>query len=167
MLIGGQAVLVHGEPRLTHDIDVTIGAGPDRLADVISVCRAAGLDPLPQDPERFVRETYVLPSMDPASGARVDLIFSTTAYEAQAIGRAVAVEVAGVAVPFASAEDLILHKLFAARPRDIEDAAGVVRRQGGTLDWRYLRHWAREFAVVPGRESLPAQIDELERASSG
>ena len=25
MVIGGQAVLVHGEPRLTRDIDITLG----------------------------------------------------------------------------------------------------------------------------------------------
>jgi hypothetical protein len=27
MLIGGQAVLLYGEPRLTCDIDITLGAG--------------------------------------------------------------------------------------------------------------------------------------------
>ncbi len=37
MLIGGQAVLLHGEPRLTQDIDVTLGVGLDRLADLLSV----------------------------------------------------------------------------------------------------------------------------------
>lgn len=31
MLIGGQAVLLHGEPRLTQDIDVTLGLPPDGL----------------------------------------------------------------------------------------------------------------------------------------
>ena len=31
MVIGGQAVLLHGEPRLTHDIDVTVAVGPDQL----------------------------------------------------------------------------------------------------------------------------------------
>ncbi len=31
MLIGGQAVLLHGQPRLTEDIDVTLGATPDEL----------------------------------------------------------------------------------------------------------------------------------------
>lgn len=72
-------------------------------------------------------------------------------------------DVAGVRVPFASAEDLILHKLFAGRPRDIEDAAGVVRRKGPELDWDYLRTWAGEFSVVPGREELPDQLDALQR----
>jgi hypothetical protein len=47
MLIGGQAVLLHGEPRLTQDVDVTMGVGPDRIQDLLGVCEALGLQPLP------------------------------------------------------------------------------------------------------------------------
>ena len=31
MIIGGQAVLLYGEPRLTRDIDVTLGVNTDHL----------------------------------------------------------------------------------------------------------------------------------------
>ncbi len=165
MLIGGQAVLLHGEPRLTQDVDVTVGVGPDRVPDLLGVCEALGLQPLPDDPGAFARETFVLPAADPATGVRVDLIFSTTPYEAQAIDRAVLVNVGRREVPFASAEDLLLHKLFAGRPRDREDGAGVVRRKGPDLDWEYLAHWAREFAVIPGREDLPDQLKALRAGS--
>lgn len=92
---------------------------------------------------------------------RVDFIFSTTPYEAQAIDRAVEVEMQDESVRFAAAEDLILHKLFAGRPRDMEDAAGVVRRKGEELDWEYMRRWAEEFATIPGREGMPGQVEEL------
>ena len=34
MIIGGQAVLLYGEPRLTRDIDVTLGVGTERLGDL-------------------------------------------------------------------------------------------------------------------------------------
>lgn len=163
MLIGGQAVLLHGEPRLTQDVDVTLGVSPARLADALAAGEAAHLDPLPTDPAGFVGQTFVLPLLDPDTRIRVDLIFSTTPYEAEAIRRAVRVEMEGVRVPFASMEDLIIHKLFAGRPRDVEDAAGVVRRNASVIDWQYLRRWAAEFSTVPGREQLPAQIDALKR----
>jgi hypothetical protein len=161
MLIGGQAVLLHGEARLTQDVDVTLGVGPDRVEDLLGVCKALGLEPLPDDPPTFARETFVLPAADPETGVRVDLIFSTTPYEAQAIARAILVDVGGREVPFATAEDLLLHKLFAGRPRDLEDAAGVVRRKGPELDWEYLGRWAREFATIPGREDMPPKLDAL------
>ena len=37
MLIGGQAVLVHGQPRLTQDVVVTLGVDPDRWGSVLEV----------------------------------------------------------------------------------------------------------------------------------
>lgn len=161
MLIGGQAVLVHGEPRLTLDIDVTLGVGPDRLPLILEACAAMGVEPLPEAIEDFVRDTFVLPVEDPETGVRIDLIFSTTPFEAQAIERALRIEVSGEAIPFATAEDLILHKLFAGRARDIEDVEGIIRRKGAELDWDYVDRWAREFAQIPGREDLPAQLRRL------
>jgi hypothetical protein len=161
MLIGGQAVLVHGAPRLTEDIDITLAAEPERLNEVLRVCAAAGLAPLPADPTPFVAETFVLPARHALSGFRVDFVFSSTTYERTAIARAQFVEIAGEAVPFATAEDLLIHKLFAARPRDLEDARGVVRRRGGTIDWGYVERWATEFAKVPGREGMPGMVAGL------
>jgi len=70
----------------------------------------------------------------------------------------------GVAVPFATAEDLILHKLFAGRPRDLEDATTVVHRQREKLDWAYLERWGESFAGIAGRENLPDRLRKL-RAS--
>jgi hypothetical protein len=77
MIIGGQAVLLHGDPRLTQEIDVTLGAGPGRWEDVLDACADIGLEPLPDDVQRFVETTFVLPTLDEATGIRVDLIFST------------------------------------------------------------------------------------------
>lgn len=161
MVIGGQAVLLHGVPRLTEDIDLTLAAGPERARDVLDVCVKLGLTPLPTDVDRFVAETFVLPARHALTGFRVDFIFSTTPYERSAIDRATTVTVAGEAVPFATAEDLIVHKLFAARPRDIEDVQGVVRRQGATLDWDYIEHWAKSFSGIPGREAMPDLVAKL------
>lgn len=166
VVVGGQAVLLHGEPRLTQDIDITLAASPERLDDALTVCDALGLMPLPEDLREFVSETFVLPAADHATGIRVDMIFSNTEFEQSAVSRAELVQIAGVQVPFASAEDLLLLKLFAGRPRDVEDADGIVRRKGSALDWRYIRRWAAEFERVPGRERLTEAVDRLERGSA-
>jgi hypothetical protein len=34
MVIGGQAVLLYGEPRLTKDIDITLGEGIESLEKI-------------------------------------------------------------------------------------------------------------------------------------
>lgn len=161
MLIGGQAVLLHGRPRLTEDIELTLAAGPESLSRVLVACRNLRLEPLPEDVEAFVRKTFVLPAAEPETGIRVDFIFSTIRYERQAIERAVRVELKGVAVPFATAEDLILHKLFARRALDLEDATAVVHRQRDKLDWAYLERWGESSAEIVGYEDLPDRLRQL------
>ena len=114
MVFGGQAVLLHGEPRLTQDIDVTLGADPSRLGAALGVVQALGLTPL-VDPEPFVAETYVLPCVESATGIRLDLVFSNEGYERTAIARTVTARVGGADVRFASVEDLLVQKLVAGR----------------------------------------------------
>ena len=156
MIIGGQAVLIHGRPRLTQDVDVTLGIDADHLDAILASCRTLKLTPRPKVPRAFVENTKVLPAQDGQSGLRVDFIFSDTPYERQAIERATKVRMAGYPVRFATAEDLIIHKVFAGRAIDLEDAKAVVMRQGNRLDKAYIRRWLRVFgeAVEDGRDLL-------------
>jgi len=38
MIIGGQAVLLYGRPRLTRDIDITLGIDTDKFDSIEEVC---------------------------------------------------------------------------------------------------------------------------------
>jgi len=144
MIIGGQAVLVHGEPRLTKDIDVTLGIGVDEWQRVERVIQESGWQFLTRDVEEFVKETMVMPVKDSESGIRIDFIFSSSLYERQAIDRAIDIELGGVAIKFASLEDLMIHKIFAGRPRDIEDAKSILLKNPD-YDKEYIREWLGEF----------------------
>jgi hypothetical protein len=119
MVIGGQAVLIHGEPRLTRDIDVTVGVGLGATDMVVAAMDAIGMTMLPEDPVAFARQTMVLPAVDPASGIRVDVILSFTEFESNAIARATTVSMGDGSVRVATAEDLVVLKVIAGRPRDL------------------------------------------------
>ena len=144
IIIGGQAVLLHGEPRLTRDIDITLGVSIDQLETLLSVVRELSLKPLPKDIETFVRQTMVLPTLDETTGIRADFIFSFTPYETEAIKRAKKVTILNQKVNFASPEDLIIHKIFAGRPRDIEDVKTVLLKNPD-VDKEYIRGWLKEL----------------------
>ncbi len=160
MVIGGQAVLLYGEPRLTRDIDITLGAGKESLPQLAQAATACGLEPIPENVEEFVVRTMVLPALERKSGIRVDFIFSFTPYERQAISRAREVALGGGTVKFASREDLIIHKLFAGRPQDEADVRSVMLKNRD-LDADYIRRWLREFdASFPGR-GFAASFDRL------
>ncbi len=144
MVIGGQAVQLYGEPRMTKDIDITLGVGVESLDAVQEVVVRSGLRVLVAEPEKFVRETMVLPALDDATGIRVDLIFSFSAYEQQAVVRARPVELGSVTVNFASLEDVVVLKVIAGRPRDIEDVR-VILLKNPDFDRKYIEHWLTEF----------------------
>ncbi|MCD6138212.1 MAG: nucleotidyltransferase [Deltaproteobacteria bacterium] len=144
MIIGGQAVLLYGEPRLTRDIDITLGVNIDHLDDLLAVVQELSLRPLPKDIESFAKQTMVLPALDETTGIRVDFIFSFTPYETGAIKRARKVRIMDQEVNFASPEDLIIHKIFAGRPRDLEDVRTVLLKNPD-IDIQYIRKWLKEF----------------------
>lgn len=142
MIIGGQAVLLYGEPRLTKAIDVTLGAGLDRLADVLALAEKAGLSPLVSLDKR---QTMVLPCEDPATGIRVDFVFSFSPYERQALERGRRVRIGEADVRFASPEDVIVHEIIAGRPRDLEDVRAMLLKNP-SVDLAYTCRWLQEFS---------------------
>jgi hypothetical protein len=144
MVFGGQAVLLYGEPRLTRDIDVTLGVDPSELARVSGAVQSLGLRVLTEKPEEFVRETLVLPVIDPGTGIRVDFVFSLSGFERAAIERSRTIDVGGVGVQFVSPEDLIVMKLLAGRPRDLEDVAAILRKNRD-FDRSHVEKWLCEF----------------------
>ena len=84
------------------------------------------------------------------SGIRVDLIFSFSSYENVALKRVVKKNILGEEVCYASVEDVLIHKMVAGRPRDLEDVRGILTRPHSRDD-SYVLKWLREFEGVTGR----------------
>lgn len=161
MIIGGQAVLVYGRPRLTRDIDITLGVDSDQFEAVAEVCRDVDLKILPVEPKVFANQTKVLPAEDPDSKMRVDFVFSFTPYEQQALKRAKKVQLAGYPVCFASCEDVIIHKMIAGRAIDEEDVKSILIRQGGEVDSDYVKGWLEKFEVMPEYSGVLKKFEKL------
>ena len=136
MIIGGQAVLLYGTPRLTRDIDITLGVDTDKFSLIKEICKKLELKLLSENPEDFAKDTKVLPAEDPNSRIRVDFIFSFTPYESQAIKRTRKVLMNGYPVKFASCEDVIIHKMFAGRAVDTEDVKNILIKNRDSIDIR-------------------------------
>lgn len=164
MIIGGQAVLLYGEPRLTRDIDIALGVNTDRLHDLLGIIENMSFRPLIEDTESFVRQTMVLPVIDDTTGIRVDFIFSFTHYETEAMKRVRRIRIKDVEVSFASPEDVIIHKIFAGRPRDIEDSRAIILKNPD-LDIQYIRNWLREFDAASDEKTFSKTFEELLKSS--
>lgn len=71
-----------------------------------------------------------------------DIFIAETDFQREVIARHVTADVEGRSVKLVSAEDLILFKLIASRPRDLIDIQDVLFTQG-ELDEPYLRPLGR------------------------
>jgi hypothetical protein len=87
MVIGGQAVLIYKDPRLTKDIDITLGLHIDQLEKILKIVKKLKLKILVSDIENFIKETFVLPALDQKTGFRIDFIFSFSEYKKTIIKR--------------------------------------------------------------------------------
>jgi len=146
MIIGGQAVLLYGIPRLTRDIDITLGVDIDSLPTVRKICGKLNLKIKPRDVEEFVKKTMVLPVEDPKTNIRVDFIFSFSVYEKIAIGRAKKVKIKNYGARFASAEDIIIHKIIAGREIDLTDVKNIINKMGSRkINTIYIKKWLKDL----------------------
>jgi len=161
MIIGGQAVLLYGTPRLTRDIDITLGVDTDKFLLVENICRKLGLKILPEDPEDFARETKVLPAEEAKLRIRVDFIFSFTEYETQAMNRTKKVIMDDYPVKFASCEDVIVHKMIAGRAIDVEDIKSILIKNKDSIDLKYIGGWLSEFSKIPEQKGILEKFDSL------
>lgn len=131
--IGGLAVLRWGEPRLTRDVDLTIMTGfggEERIVDAL-LCWFVGRMP---DSRAFALRHRTL-LLTASNTVPLDVALGALPFEQRATQRATAWSVGdGVSLTTCSAEDLVVHKVFAGRDRDWLDLAGIVARRGHQLD---------------------------------
>src|SRR5437867_12665821 len=89
MVIGGFAVTVWGEPRVTRDLDVTVSVPAHKLGQTIHLT-CARLHSLSSDPLQFVTDTRVLPTA--LDAVPVDHTFAALPSEEQPSARAATIQ---------------------------------------------------------------------------
>ena len=132
-VIGGLAVMRWGEPRTTQDVDITLLTGfgeEERFIDAL----LAGFGSRGADPRGKALLNRVL-LLSAANGVGVDVALAGFPFEEEIMGRASVFDYGeGCRLKTCSAEDLVVAKAFADRPKDWLDVEGILIRQGNQLD---------------------------------
>ena len=138
LVVGGVAVVLHGHPRFTADLDLVISLDRSNLSRALRALEGLGYRPrapvaLAEFLDPDVRRAWieekgmtVLALWSPELPAtEVDVFASEPfAFEA-AYGRALRADLGTTAVPVASLADLIDLKRRAGRPQDLEDVRAL------------------------------------------
>lgn len=162
MLIGGLAISIWGEMRVTHDVDFKVSVDMP-LADfrklVLAHFPARPTNIPPHKLSPYVIHIWASPDV------AADILVSMFDYEREAIKRAVNSEVMGITTRVCTAEDFIIHKAIANRDKDWMDIASILMRQRGKLDLKYIRHWLKLFAEALETPELLTRFEELYEAN--
>lgn len=159
-LIGGLAVSLRGQPRVTADVDLVIAADIGQALALVTALKGTNLKPLFDDVEEVVEQALILPLRHRQTNVKIDLALGLSGFEQQAIRRAERLPVAGSMVAVATAEDLIIMKALAGRAQDEQDLQGLVIAQGDNLDWSYCLKLAAELEEAID-QPLVAKINKL------
>lgn len=156
--IGGVALQLWGEPRATLDADFTLLAGFGNEEDFIRPILARFESRIPSGEEFALARRVLL--IWTSNGTGVDIALGAMPFESDMIERASIFEMAhGIRIPCCTAEDLLVMKLVAGRPKDMHDAKTIVARQQ-SLDVEYLKTRLEEMC------ELSSSREVMERAQS-
>lgn len=139
-LFGAQAVVLWGRPRLTADVDVTVELGSTTVPRLLEALAAHGFElRLRRDLDEFIARTRVVPLRHRPSELQVDLVLAGPGLEKAFLERARVVDVGGLPIPVIAPEDLVVTKILAGRPKDLEDVRGIVAERRERLDPEAIR----------------------------
>lgn len=159
-LFGAQAVVLHGVPRLSADVDVTIALLPDAPETFASEMDVAGFSLRVSDPE-FVRRTRVMPFVHRPTGVPLDIVLAGSGLEDEFLRRARTMDLGGCAIRLIDVEDLVIAKVLAGRPKDIDDVSALWRLHGSTVDTGRVRAILRELEEALSQSDLVLTFDRI------
>lgn len=152
MVTGSFASSAHGEPRASKDIDIVIAPTREQLINLIRQFPSSEYHAAEHEALEAFKYRSMFNVIDYATGWKVDLIIKKQRpFSDIEFGRRQELELAGLRLSFATAEDILISKLEWVKEgesqRQLEDAAGIIRVQGENLDMAYVKYWVRQLGL--------------------
>jgi hypothetical protein len=157
--IGGIAVQRWGEQRATRDADLTLLVGwgneepfVDELLAHFSARTESARD------HALLHRVLLLRHMN---GTPIDIGLGGLPFEERSVERASYFRLSETfGYRTCSAEDLVVHKVFAGRPQDWVDVASVIERQGTKLDIELIEE---ELKPLLALLEVPERLDTFRK----
>ena len=162
-VFGAQAVVAYGVPRLSADVDVTLALVPDAPEQFARDMQASGFSLRVSDPD-FVRRTRVMPFVHEPTGMPLDVVLAGSGLEDEFLQRAVPTDIGGTRVPVIELSDLIIAKVLAGRPKDVDDARALWQLHEREMDAQRIRHVLQLLEEALSQSDLVSTFETIANA---
>jgi hypothetical protein len=164
-LFGAQALVLRGLSRATAHVDVTVLLGTIPTERLLAMLRRHGLPPAIEE-ARFVATTRVVPVVHRRTGLLVDIVLGGPGIEERFAAAAETVRVGRIRVPVATATHLVVMKVLAGRPKDLDDAAGLLAMSVGRIDADELDELSQALSRALADDGVLDNLREVRRRSA-
>jgi hypothetical protein len=165
MVIGGLAVIARGVRRFTTDIDAVVQGDAVDLSALLKSLARNNIVPRIPDAKAFATANLILLVAHEPTGVELDLSLGWTGFEREALEARSPVAFGLLRIPTASAEDLVIFKVVAAREVDLQDARTLMALYP-KIDLDRIRSRVRELAALMDEPGRLALFDQLVREVS-
>ena len=157
---------------MTTDIDAVVRGDAVEIPKLLRALARHAVHPRIEDAGAFAEKNLVLLLRHKPTGVDLDLSLGWTDFEREALAQKTKAAYGRASYPMASAEDLVIFKALAARPKDVDDAAALIlmypKMDLGRVRRRVaeLAELAEEPTLIEGLEKVIARTRAVRRASS-
>lgn len=159
-VVGGFAVIFHGNPRTTMDIDYVIQLAEKDIPKLIKFLKENSFHASEDDMRAALREKSHCTIEDKETMFRLDIKGVYNEMDERVLMNKMKIMLDEAAVYIASPEDTIANKLFFAREQDIKDALGIYVRQHEHLNMEYLEAVCKKTGVYDALEDLRKRYEK-------
>lgn len=145
MFIGGVAAALHGEPRMTVDVDAVALVPESRLPQIVESAAHFGIVPRVSDCVEFALKSRVLLLIHESSGVPIDVSIGLFPMEEEATRRALPIAAFGLNIRVVHPVDLVVMKVVAGRPHDLSDVRGILIKNP-QIDRQQIRAIIAQYA---------------------
>lgn len=147
VVVGGVAVMYHGVPRTTVDIDLLLQLDNRQISSFTDFLSSKGFDTSETDIQAAFEEKSHSTSFFKNTLLRLDIQGINSQFDKITLERAILVDLFGTSVKIGSAEDTIVNKILFQGEQDLRDALGILKRKGEELDVEYIRSTCRMLGI--------------------
>lgn len=147
VIVGGVAVMYHGVPRTTIDIDIILQIDDAEIDSFSKYLNVKGFDASAD----YLRSAFI----DRSHGTifymdtlmRLDIQGVNSAFDRMTLERAITIELLNVHIKLGTAEDTLINKILFQGEQDLRDAHGIFKINREKLDLDYIESTCKMLGI--------------------
>ncbi|MGY5863612.1 MAG: DUF6036 family nucleotidyltransferase [Candidatus Thorarchaeota archaeon] len=154
VVVGGVAVMYHGVPRTTVDIDLILQIDDDDIPAFVDFLNSNRFSATVQDMKVALKEKSHSTVFFANSLLRLDIQGVNSNFDRMTLDRAILIELFDTPIKLGTAEDTIINKILFQGEQDLRDALGILSRKEHELDFTYIESTCKQLKILDGWRSF-------------